>query len=228
MSHRFAKLLATATIALVAVTGGTLPAHAEDAPIAPETLSYLTASFNELGVAPSARGGLLEKYAAGGVFDNSSGVAPISVDDYRVGITDYVREVYPDGSVSLTSVERPTTPTSTEGITAFAISGCSYSLSTGVASYTNCLVKKNNGVLTELFHANYSRWSGGSSASLTNTWDWDIQAAGGACSKEMLGNTTSNTVRIRAYCTVVAGIGSAYPYLELTATPSGATDAANW
>lgn len=227
MSNRFAKIAATTAIAFLAVAGGALPAHADDAPIAPGTLSDLTASFDELGVAPSAREGLLEIYAAGGVWDNSSGVAPLSVDDYRVGITDFVRTVYPDGSVSLTSVERPTTPT-TDGISSRAITGCVYNLSTGVASYTNCMVKKNNGVLTEMFHASYARWSGGSSASLTNTWDWDIQAAGAACSKDSLGNNTSNTVRIRAYCTVTAGIGSAYPYLEITATTSGASDNANW
>lgn len=209
--------------------GTVLPASAADeAPIGSDTVEYLTESFAEIGVDPDKFDTLLEKYAAGEVFDNSSGAAPISVETYRLGITDYNREIFADGSVTRTSVERPTTPTPKDGITPFGISGCKYTLSAGVASYQNCKVDKNNGVLTMMFHANYWRTSSASGVSLTNSWDWDIQAAGGACSKDSLGTPTKNKARLRAYCTVVTGIGSSYPYLDLNVTPSGATIGTNW
>lgn len=229
MSFHSMKYLATAAIVLLAVGGAALPAQAEEAPpIAPDTLAQLNANFDLLGVASSARTGLLQKYAQGQGWDNSSGAAPVTVDTYRIGITDYTRDVYPDGSVSLASVEHPTTPTTSGGITPMSLTGCVYSYGTGVATWSNCQVYKNNGVLTEMFHADYWQYAGGSGVALTNTWDWDIQAAGGSCAMNYLGVPTAGKARLRAFCTVITGIGSSYPYLDLNVTQSSAVVHANW
>ncbi|QNE35860.1 hypothetical protein [Leifsonia shinshuensis] len=229
MINRSAKYLAIAATVFVAVTGIAIPAQAEEAPpIAPNTLAQLNAGFEELGVAVDARPALLEAYAQGKTWDNSSGAAPVTDDTYRVGITDYTRKVYSDGSVTLTSIERPTTPSAGGGIQPMGLSGCKYLLSAGVATWSNCKVEKNNGILTEWYHAGYWQGPSGAGVSLTNTWDWDIQAAGGACSKDYLGTPTSTKARIRAYCTVISGIGSSYPYLDLDVTKSTAAVNANW
>lgn len=221
--------LVSGVIALLITGGVALPAQAEEAPpINPNTLSQLRANFNQLGVDPSKQEGLLVKYEAGDVFDNSSGVTPVSVTDYRVGITNYERSVYADGSVSLTSVEHPTTPTASGGISPMGLSGCTYMLSAGVATFSNCKVEKNNGVLTMMYHASYWQAASGAGVSLANAWDWNIQAAGGACSKDSLGTPTSTKARLRAYCTVVTGIGSSYPYLDLDVTKTSANVNANW
>lgn len=229
--NRTIKFALSGAAAALILGATVIPAHAEATPpIDPNTLAQLTANFDLLGVDPAKQEGLLEKYADGESFDNaeSSGVKPVSKSAYHEGITDYKREVYPDGSVTLTSVEHPTKPTKSSDITPYGISGCTYSLNTGVASYRNCQIYKNNVVLTEWFHADYYQYSGGAGASLTNTWDWDIQAAGGACSKDYLGTPTSTKARIRAYCTVVTGIGSTYPNLDLDVTKTSATVNANW
>jgi hypothetical protein len=229
MSYNVAKIAGSAILALLIGAGSSLPAFAvEGTDIAPDTLAQLNENFDSLQVASSARAGLLEKYADGQAFDSSSGEAPVTTESYRVGITDYVREVFQDGSVSLTSVEHPTTPTSPGQVGTLGLSGCRYQLSAGVATYSNCKVYKNNVVLTEMFHANYYQASGGAGVSLTNTWDWDIQAAGEACQKDSLGTPTSTKARLRAYCTITSGIGSSYPYLDLDVTKTSAKVNANW
>ena len=226
--YRSTRLVISGIAAVLLAASGSLPASASDASeIDPETLSDLTSNLTQLGVDPDMIDGLLAKYADGEAWDNSSGIAPVSVSEYRQGITDYERSVFPDGSVSITSVEHPTEDGTTVS-TRSAISGCTYLLSTGVASYSNCKIEKNNGVLTMMFHANYYQYSGGAGASLANTWDWDIQAAGGACQKDYLGAPSSTKVRLRAYCTIVSGIGSSYPYLDLDVTSGSANVNANW
>lgn len=229
MLFRHAKYLATAAIVLLAVSGAALPAQAEEAPpIAPDTLAQLNANFDEVGVAPSARASLLRKYAEGQNWDNSSGAAPVTVDHYSVGITDFTRDVYADGSATLTSIEHPNPQMTSMGISPMSLNGCSYYYGAGVATWSNCEVYKNNIILTMSYHANYWQYSGGSGVDLTNTWNWDIQAAGGACSKDYLGTPTAHKARLRAYCTVITGIGSSYPYLDLDVTQSSATVNANW
>lgn len=226
--YRSVKCVIGGVAALFLATSGALPASATEPPdIDPATLNDLTSSLTQLGVDPSMIDGLLAKYAAGEAWDNSSGTAPVSISEYRQGITDYERAVYPDGSVSVTSVEHPT-EVGTAVSSRSAISECTYLLSTGVASYTNCKIEKNNGVLTMMFHANYYQYSGGAGASLTNTWDWDIQAAGGACQKDSLSAPSATKVRLRAYCTIISGIGSSYPYLDLDVTSGSANVNANW
>lgn len=222
------KAIITTTLALTFVGGLAVPANAEEAPIPPDVLAELNENFDELGVAPEARDGLLERYANGETWDNSSGVEPVTTETYRIGVTDYSREVYADGSVSLTSVEMPLAPTTSGEIAALGISECSYSLSAGVAIWSNCKIEKNNGVLTMWFRAGLWRGPGTFGTSVTNDWDWDIQAAGGACSKEYLGNPTGTKSRLRAFCTVVTGIGSAYPYVDLDVGAMDAAVNANW
>lgn len=78
------------------------------------------------------------------------------------------------------------------------------------------------------YHANYWQSAYGAGTSIANTWDWDIQAAGGACELNYLGNPTSVKSRMRAYCVVIAGIGSSYPYLDLDVTKTSKTVNANW
>lgn len=226
------KFLAIGTIAILAVLGLSTPAHADEAPpIAPETLSFLTDKFDELGVAESARQGLLEKYANDVPWDNMSGEEPISTEEYRIGITDYHRMLYPDGSVVLETMEKPDVPTVTGPsgtLSPMAISGCSYIYSAGVASYSNCEIKRDAGTLMMMFHANYWQSAYGAGASLANSWDWDIQAAAGTCALNSLGAVTATQVRIRAYCAITSGIGSNYPYLDLVVTRTSATLGYNW
>ncbi|MCB1280199.1 MAG: hypothetical protein KDB18_01595 [Salinibacterium sp.] len=220
-----------ALVASVVLVGGVAtPSYADSGQISPDVLAFINTNFDELGVAQEVRAGLLKKYAAGESFDNASGAQPVSVESYRVDITDYTREVFADGSVTLTSLERPTTPTkSSKGLTPYGIVGCSYKLSGGVATWSNCKIEKNNIILTMWYHAGYWRYSGGGyGTSITNTWDWDIQTAGGACAFNYLGNPTSTKSRLRAYCTVVLGIGSSYPYLDLDITSSTVAVNANW
>lgn len=225
---RVRKIAAAGAVAAILALGMAAPAHADDAELPQEVLSEIIQGFDRLGVDESARPGLLEKYTAGVPDDAGSGVAPVERDTYRVGITDYVREVFPDGSVSLTSLERPLVPTTSGGITPFGISGCSYTYSAGVANYSNCKIEKSVVTLTMWYRSSYWQAAGGAGASVTNTWDWDIQAAGASCTQNFLGNTTSTATRIRAACTVIGGVASTNPYVELAVTRTSATVNANW
>lgn len=208
-------------------TLGAAPALASDAqgPIPPDVLQRLNSSFDELGVAREAREGLLDAYARGETWGSSSGAEPVRTESYRVGDSEYRREVFADGSVSLTSMEMPLeeTRTSTRGL-----SGCSYLLSAGVATWSNCKVEKNNGLLTMWFRAGYWRGAGTFGTKITNTWDWDLESAGASCTKDYLGNPTGQKSRMRATCTVVGGLGTGTPFLDLDVTANSAAVNANW
>lgn len=130
--------MVSAIIGIALVGGTALPVHAEEEFTIPsDILAELNAKFDELGVDPTKREGLLEKYADGEAFDSSSGIDPVSTDDYRMGITDYVREVFPDGSVSLTSIERPARPEKPGEVTTYGLSGCNtYSVAALLHSQT--------------------------------------------------------------------------------------------
>lgn len=198
-------------------------------PLSPDVIDQLNAKFDELGVDPAKREGLFAKIANGEPLDSSTGVAPIESTTYREGITDYTRDVFEDGSVSLTSVEHPTVPTSSTDVATRGVGGCTYSLSAGVASWSNCKVEKDNGILEMWYHAGYWRASGGSyGTSITNTWDWDLVAVGATCTKDYLGNPTSTKSRMRANCSVLGGLGTGNPYLDLDITSSNVAVSANW
>ncbi|PVW05150.1 hypothetical protein DEA06_05125 [Microbacterium sp. Gd 4-13] len=180
-------------------------------------------------MAEDAQHGLLEKYAAGVAFEDASGGTPVTVENYRLGITDYTRSVFADGSVALESVERPDIPTTgTGGPSARGISGCAYQLSAGVATYSNCKVEKSITTLTMWFRGGHWRYAGGHGASVTNTWGWDIQAVGASCAFQSLQSVTSTQARLRASCTVAGGWGSTNPWVELQSTSTGANVNANW
>jgi hypothetical protein len=233
-----ARTLAKSVIALTFCTslvlGGASAASAQtvdedESVLSPEAVAYINESFDRLGVDADARAGLLAKYEAGLPDDAASGtVQPSAVDTFRVGITEYTRKVFPDGSVSLVSLERPTTPQTTGGVTPLGISGCKYIYSAGVASYSNCKVEKSLVNLTMWYRSDYWQSAYGSGASVTNTWDWDVQSAGAACTQNFLGNTTSTATRIRAAWTFIGGIASTNPYVELKVTKTSAVVNANW
>jgi len=222
------KAIVASALTLAFVGALAVSARADETVIPSDVLASLNAGFDELSVAPEVREGLLEAYAKGKAWDNSSGSEPVTTKNYRVGITEFTRKVYADGSVSLTSVEVPLQATTGRIGKRSAPGGCTYGLNAGIATWSNCKVEKNNGVLTMWYRAGYWRGPGVYGTSITNTWDWDIQAAGVACSKDYLGNPTSQKSRLRAYCTLLAGIGSAYPYLDLDVTATTASVNANW
>lgn len=235
--------LATPSLAMIAV-GGTLifgavsPASANTT-LDPAAQSFMTQQFQKYNVPQSQWAGLFEKEATNVAFDSATGVAPTSTEKFRVGITDYTLKRFADGSFSASSLERPTIPTARAagGVTPLAITGCSYYYGTGVASYSNCKVMQDTPAATLWFKADYYRSSGAAGVSRVSSWDWNIQCAAATCTLNYLGIVKSTWARgagqqargrIRAYATVVGGLGSAYPYVDIVVTPSSATSSANF
>ena len=228
------KLFFVSTIASALVLSGMLagPATADEpaAVAAPssEAIAELQANLDELGVDASVREALIEKFSAGDLFDSQTGAAPLTTESYREGVTNYSRSIYADGSVSLTSVEQPEL-TDTSGAVARGVSGCAYSLNTGVTSWSNCKVEKKNGLLTMWYKAGYWRSSNGRfGTAIANTWDWDVNSVGANCQQNYLANPTSTKSRMRAACDVAAGYGGGAPYLDLDITASNVAVNANW
>ncbi|KHK96526.1 hypothetical protein LK09_14290 [Microbacterium mangrovi] len=242
MAIRVFRKAAIAASAALLLGGIATPAFADSAPngsseiteypgISDSVVADLNAGFDRVGVAGAARAGLFAKWAAGEQFDSFTDAAPVSIETFRVGITDFTRDVYADGSVSVTSVERPTVPSNASGGISpqiAGISGCKYLLSTGVASYSNCKISKDSAVLYMSFRANYQRWSRGSGAQLANSWDWDLQSSGASCAKTSLAGVTSTKVQMRASCNFPAGVGSSNPYLLLSVSSSSAKVTSNY
>lgn len=205
-------------------------ASADEPGLSPEQTQQLTSKMADLGIDPAKWDGLIWKYSNGVPTDAEpeSGVTPISTESYRIGITDYTRLVFPDGSVSLSSLEKPTATIGGKGgATPMSISGCSYSYSAGVAAYGNCKISHTTFAYDFYFRASYYQAAGGAAVTSVNGSDWQINATIDHCTKDALGLISSTQAHIRAYCIFPMG-GSSYEWVRLTVSPSSASETASF
>ena len=237
-------IVAMGTLGFASAVLVAAPAAAESAPslvvavasdtLLPEFEEAALAKMDELGVESSKRAALLAKMATRAVLDSdpASGIAPVSVSEYRVGITDYTRSVWPDGSVTLDNLERPMTPSYTGGlpggsISPTYISECSYALSAGVASYSNCKIGHNTLWYFFWFKASYWQSASGSAISSVSSWDWQLDSLVDSCPLDFVGKVDNNNARLRSFCTFAEG-GGGYKWVHLTVTKTSATQSSNY
>jgi hypothetical protein len=130
-------------------------------------------SFLEIGVAPEAVEGLIDKIEVGVPLDSYGGSAPLSTTSYIADGFAVIKSTYSDGSVLLSRTEVATESSGT-GRT---ISGCSVSGPTYVRTYSNCTIDAWVGVYVFSFRADYQIQESSSdkvldsySPSVTCTW----------------------------------------------------------
>lgn len=199
------------------------------APLPAELEAKAIAKMNELGVDASKQAGLLAKLAAGVPLDSEAvpAVAPVAVSEYRIGVTDYIREVFPDGSVSLGALEHPVVPTTGGNPSARSISGCTYSLSAGVATNSNCKISHSSISYDFYFRASYYQAAGGAKITSVNPTDWQLNATIDDCSMQSLGKTSETSARLTGKC-VFMGMGSRSQWVNLSISKTSATETANF
>lgn len=216
-----------------ALIGTFLVSPAAVADEASSNWSQVQANLDFFEVPAAQQQTIHSKFNAGEVLDAFTDIAPVSTDVLVKGGSKWTVERFADGSYDATSVQGEDVAQS-GGPVARGINGCRYTYNTGVATYTNCRADKNMVYLSMAFTVTYSQWSGGSS--IASASNWDIQAIGASCSKAEFGVTTARgyssaspaVARLKASCSVVAGIATGTPYIETRIAPTSASVAANW
>lgn len=225
-----ARILVGVSAVALCAGGGVSAAGADEAA---SNWAQVQANLNYFQVPAALQETIRAKYEAGEVLDAFTGAAPVSTDVVVRGESKWTVERFADGSYDATSIQGEVAAESS-GRQARGINGCRYSMSAGVATYSNCRADKNMVYLSMAFTITYSQWSGGSS--IGSASNWDIQAIGASCSKAEFGVTASRgyssaspaVARLKASCTMVTGIASSTPYIEARIAPTSASVAANW
>jgi hypothetical protein len=138
LTRKVAQVLAVGFIATALLGSSGLSAQAAE-PLDPQTQQYvdtLTSKLTTFGVAPEVRAQLIEKYLKGEQLDAEKGIDPVSETTSVKGRNTVTRYVYADGSVAISTVERPT-----EGDRSGRnIEGCQHSVDRDSHTYKNCHV----------------------------------------------------------------------------------------
>lgn len=165
--QKSSSILINALTAGVLSLGATSPAMAEPTQSAEPDWSPFVLWISSYGVNTATQTALVGKLSAGEILDSARGGVPISTSDQSTAAQSILVDTYADGSISVSTLERPSV--AKLGIAPLAITGCSVSSGAGYASYSNCLVQQSNGTVTLQFRANYSRFTGGANISWYGT-----------------------------------------------------------
>lgn len=141
----------------------------------------LEAALSELGVSPSSSESLVAKWEAGIAWESlTQGAEPVtSATTYAAG-TATTREVFADGSVTVTVVDLPAEP-APGGVGPRALTGCVYASGNSYqANYVGCKVHRNSGVVNAYFLSDYTKFNG--SARINATYDRYVKIIGGSAS----------------------------------------------
>ncbi|GCD18725.1 hypothetical protein GXP71_01525 [Cellulomonas sp. H30R-01] len=122
------------------------------------------AYWSTYGVTQEVQDELIEKFVRTGKVDALDGAAaPVATSTItRSGATERV-ETFNDGSIRVSSFEKPSSLGRTTGVKPLAatnLSGCSVTSGSGFVTYKNCLVSSGDGFRYMSFRATYEKYSG--------------------------------------------------------------------
>ncbi|MCT9620191.1 MULTISPECIES: hypothetical protein [unclassified Curtobacterium] len=116
--------------------------------------------FTDNGVSTATAEALQQKYDGGTLLDSMRGASPVG--SREVGTANELKTIttFPDGSISVTTVERPTTSTS-GGFSTKAVGNCAKKTTSHYSTtYHDCAAEASDGVLTVGMHLTYTLVSG--------------------------------------------------------------------
>lgn len=159
--HKKMRVGLTATLALALLSASSIaPAQATNAP---EKETSFEQFLVENEVSSSVRQELQAKVESGEALDSAQGIEPVSEDSWIEGGERVTRLTYPDGSVSVTRLEIPVEIGTGKGQVSpqgTIINGCSVTSGSGWATYKNCRVQGDNGLVYLSFRVDYERYVG--------------------------------------------------------------------
>ncbi|MGO1369248.1 MAG: hypothetical protein ACTHVE_11630 [Senegalia sp. (in: firmicutes)] len=123
--------------------------------------------LKKLGVEENIINDLIDKAKRGEIWDSLSGeYSDLKPQIVRDG---YTKTIYPDGSVSVTTINKPITPK--------IVTGGDWTSGSGYRAVKGALVKENNGVISMKFYADFEQHYTGT-AIITKVRDPEITTAG--------------------------------------------------
>lgn len=160
-TFRAMVLGAALAVGLTGIAAGPAPATGtDDGLLAPSAEAHIRSELTRYGVTGSVQDDLVEKAREGILWDNMSGVAPIETSTSQSGAMQETVERYPDGSISVTSLEVPSEAPAGQ-IGTMKVSQCKLtSSSSHHATWTDCLVSRNDVVARAGFRIGYTKYNG--------------------------------------------------------------------
>jgi hypothetical protein len=195
MKKRNKRMLLVGITALTMIAGTTLPAGAEVTSEAPER-TEIRSTMTSYGVDQATQDQLIAKLEGGIVWDSlTEGAEPVAIVERDVADATERIETYADGSVVVTSLEKPTDVT---GISGRALEwGCTFvSAGSNGGYYKNCDVTVNFVIITQGFMVDYENLKG--SNMITDFWGYHHVIVGGALNNHRLERWSNTQVRYSA------------------------------
>lgn len=109
----------------------------------------------ENGVDAAVIDDLISKFEAGQPWDSRSGVEPVETSVTLVGGAERTVARYADGSVAVTSVQKPSAVRDAGAATPLGVSECYYAKVGSTEYFDNCLVDFWDGIVAMSFRADY-------------------------------------------------------------------------
>ncbi|QDW62315.1 hypothetical protein [Oerskovia sp. KBS0722] len=120
-------------------------------------IASLSTFLSENGVPEGTRASLLQKLAAGEMWDSMSGDEPVSVTESTTAVDRRTVSTYEDGSVVVDTIQLPTPAPGHGTITAFDVKNCRSSASgSGYTNYYDCQAASSTGIMTMGFYISYT------------------------------------------------------------------------
>ncbi|MFJ4167783.1 hypothetical protein ACIPY5_19700 [Microbacterium sp. NPDC089698] len=123
-----------------------------------ELTAHLTEFLSEYGVAPDTQQALVVKLRSGTVLDSMTEASPVSTDTSASDAATKTIETFQDGSIRVTSVEKPK-PAPDPGTISTRGGGfgeCSQSGDENHQWNKNCSIERWDGIITQHFYANFT------------------------------------------------------------------------
>lgn len=167
------KKAAVAALVSGTILAGALSAVPASAVTSGQDQTALRSWFTSQGISVTTQDALIAKLDRGELLDSMTGsVQPVGTTTTETSTELLSRSVYPDGSVSVTSLETPpTTAGARSGTRSFSpqqITGCKESNGGGYVVESNCKVEIATGPYDLWFNATYERYTGGAQIDTAN------------------------------------------------------------
>jgi hypothetical protein len=169
---------------LLVMGGGGVPADAASAPALSATeLGDLAEFWSHNGVDAATQQELLIGIHAGTLPQSITGaVSPVSTSTDFTAATATTRVVYPDGSVTVSSVQSPDAGRGGGEVSPQDILNCTRRTGTGYQSSANCDIRGSNGFVTLGFVASYTLQQGSYDVITDYNTPLIVACVGGTCS----------------------------------------------
>jgi hypothetical protein len=158
---------------LIAIATGlalTLGAASSAVADVPDPYEEARAFWTSHGVPAEVQDTLVDELSTTGAIDAiRHGVDPVSVETLDESDATVTVSTFPDGSISVTSVEKPVVVPPGQITTQASIAGCTAQGGSGYVNYTGCVVSADAAIFKIAFKASYSV-PNGASAKITSTW----------------------------------------------------------